>query len=67
MKLKAGTVDLIAKYLLDLTKIIFAGIIFSNVIMKKYSNTYFIVIGATIFLLFFLVAIYLKYRRQISE
>ncbi len=60
MILKRGTVDLIAKYLLDITKIMFAGIIFSNVIMKKYFNIYFIIISGAVFFILIFTAIYLK-------
>jgi len=60
MKLKPDTIDLIAKYLIDLSKIIFAGCLFSKFFMEKYFRLYVLIIGLIASAFFLCLAIYVK-------
>jgi len=60
MKLKNATIDLIVNYLIDISKILFGGIIFSNIFMEKYFNKILIICGIIVSMILVIVAIILK-------
>lgn len=64
MKLKKKTVELIVNYLTDISKIIFGGIIFSNIFMEKYLNTFLAITGVVFSIVLFIIAIILKNKGE---
>jgi len=58
--IRKETVDLIVNYLIDMSKIIFGGIIVSNIFVEKFISKNILIWGIIISFLFFIFALFLK-------
>ncbi len=56
MRIKLAQKKLLIKYLVDLSKIFWAGVLFSNIFLKKYFNLGITIFGIIVAVIFFVVA-----------
>lgn len=56
MKIKKSQKKLLTRYLVDLSKIFWAGVLFSNIFLKKYFNLGITILGMLVAILLFIAA-----------